>query len=776
MRKYHLDGALMLRPGGTRHAATALALLIVGVGMLGLLLLLKQGPSYQADIRRSTHGIPHIRARDWAGLGYGYGYVYAEDNACLLAERLLTVRGERSRYFGPGGGNFASDVYHRAVLDELGLEQLIAAQPRRVRALVQGVAAGFARALRDPEAQVASICRGEEWLQAPSERDLFRHLWALTLMLGSEPYAGAIARARPPQSGDIKERANERPRQRKPGSNGYALGAEVSANGRGLLLANPHLAWQGVQRFYPVHLTIPGALDVMGASLQGVPAVLIGFNRELAWTATVSTARRATLYQLQLVPGDPTAYRYHGEVRRMRAEHLRIQVLDPRSGILRSRAHTVYFSHYGPVLETDGPLAWTAQNAFAIRDANLANTRFLNQFLRLGRARDMGGFVESLRDEQGIPWSNTLAVDAAGNALYADVGVIPNTPDDLLRNCQTALGRALAPRGLLLLDGSRARCEWREDLDARQAGIMPAAKLPLLQRRDYLVNANDSPWLSNPKAPLVGYPKVLGDVNTPRSLRTRLALDQIRARLEGRDGLPGNRFRRQDLAEILFGNRDLGGELLLDDLLSVCGRRPATEIEAACSALAGWDRHNNLASRGAHVFKEVIQALGPLGPMWRVPFDPELPLDTPRGLALERAQVRAAAAAALTTAARRLARAGVAPNAALGEVQFHEAGGVRIPIHGGSDSTGAFNVIESALSAEGYSPIVWGSSFILVVGFDDEGPRAEMGLSYSLASDPASPYVNDLSRLYANKQLVPVPFREAEIRAQSLQPRKRLRE
>ena len=52
-----------------------------------------------------------------------------------------------------------------------------------------------------------------------------------------------------------------------------------------------------------------------GASLFGVPLVLIGHTRTLAWSHTVSTARRFTPYEERLVPGDPTAYMYDGQVR-----------------------------------------------------------------------------------------------------------------------------------------------------------------------------------------------------------------------------------------------------------------------------------------------------------------------------------------------------------------------------------------------------------------------------------------------------------------------------
>ena len=100
------------------------------------------------------------------------------------------------------------------------------------------------------------------------------------------------------------------------GSNAYGLGREATRSGHGMVLGNPHFPWQGSQRFYQSHLTIPGKLDVAGASLFGVPLVLIGHTRTLAWSHTVSTARRFTPYEVQLVPGDPTAYMYDGEVRR----------------------------------------------------------------------------------------------------------------------------------------------------------------------------------------------------------------------------------------------------------------------------------------------------------------------------------------------------------------------------------------------------------------------------------------------------------------------------
>src|SRR2546423_259179 len=81
------------------------------------------GPSVQ--IRRTEYGIPHIVAGDYRGLGYGYGYAFAQDNLCTLASRVLTLRGDRSRWFGPDADsgeplapatNLDSDLYYRSML------------------------------------------------------------------------------------------------------------------------------------------------------------------------------------------------------------------------------------------------------------------------------------------------------------------------------------------------------------------------------------------------------------------------------------------------------------------------------------------------------------------------------------------------------------------------------------------------------------------------------------------------------------------------------------
>ncbi len=79
-------------------------------------------PANQVTITRDGSGIPHIVARNFTALGYGDGYAFAQDNLCTFANDIVTVEGQRSKYFGPSGtavnysagvssSNLDSDLY-----------------------------------------------------------------------------------------------------------------------------------------------------------------------------------------------------------------------------------------------------------------------------------------------------------------------------------------------------------------------------------------------------------------------------------------------------------------------------------------------------------------------------------------------------------------------------------------------------------------------------------------------------------------------------------------
>lgn len=157
-------------------------------------------------------------------------------------------------------------------------------------------------------------------------------------------------------------------------------------------------------RFYQMQLTIPGKLDVMGAALPGLPLVNIGFNRHLAWTHTVDTSKHFTLYRLELDPNDATRYLLDGKSLPLARQTLTVSVKG-QDGALSQVEREVYASSFGPVVQWPGKLDWDNRHAYSLRDANLDNSRVLQQWYQINRADSLQALKASVAQLQGIPGS-----------------------------------------------------------------------------------------------------------------------------------------------------------------------------------------------------------------------------------------------------------------------------------------------------------------------------------------------------------------------------------
>jgi penicillin amidase len=94
-------------------------------------------------------------------------------------------------------------------------------------------------------------------------------------------------------------------RDKRPGSNQWAVAGRNTVNGRPLVANDPHLGLEQPSTFYPIHLS-HGDHDVMGNSFAGAPFVVVGQTRRIAWGATVSPLDVTDVFQEQLVP-DPAS-------------------------------------------------------------------------------------------------------------------------------------------------------------------------------------------------------------------------------------------------------------------------------------------------------------------------------------------------------------------------------------------------------------------------------------------------------------------------------------
>ncbi|HEX7866332.1 MAG TPA: penicillin acylase family protein [Variovorax sp.] len=757
---------------------------------------------YKAEIRRTAMGVPHIKADDWAGAGYGYGYAQAQDDLCTMADGFLTYRGERSQFFGaeallPASStigrpkNIDSDFFHKHVITADTVAAMARAQPASIRGLVEGFAAGYNRYLRDMKADASAhaACRNEAWVRPVSADDIYRRMYATNLAAGYSNFLSNIANAVPPGA---KVSLREEPQplalqvggETGVGSNMIGFGTAATGDASPLLFGNPHWYWRGPDRFYQAQLTIPGQLDVSGTSFLGVPVILIGFNNDVAWSHTVSAARRFGLYQLQLAPGDATSYMRDGRAVKMQARAVTVNVKQA-SGKVEPVTRTLYTSEYGPLVNLGAinpALAWSQSAAFAIRDINADNFRTFRTWLRWAQAKSLDELIAAQREEAAIPWVNTVAVGrSSAKAWYADIGAVPNVSPEQVASCTTPAGKAMAavlPR-VPVFDGSRSACDWQSDADSVQKGAVGPSRMPSLLRDDYVANMNDSYWLANPKAPLTGYPAIFGPAGSDaQTFRTRLGhliaqgagkgatVDAVERATLGSRAYTAELFKTPALAMVCGVPRiEVKGDAQTGESFS-----PPRDVDTgpACAVLKAWGNTGLAPARGAHVWDEFWARASrlPADRLYEVPFSASDPIATPRGLKASAAEdLRQAFGAAVL----HVQASGFALDAPRGDTLFVTRNGKRIPLSGGCDGQGYFTVLcsEHRLDKSGYTmdDNPNGNSYMQIVRFPAGGVEARTFLTFSLSDDPASPHHADYTRAYSAGKWLRLPFSESEIKA-----------
>ncbi len=733
-------------------------------------------PRFAATITRTTYGIPHIEASTWQGVGYGVAYAYAEDNLCMLAEEFATIAGERSKHWGPQGtatlgfdtvDNLSSDVFFRAVIDVNALREGAKRQPARVQQLIEGYVAGYNRFLKDTGTDgVPAECRGKAWVRPITADDMLRLNEKQMLLASSLALAPAIANAAPPGSAVPKVAINlPDPKELGIGSNGWAFGGDTTANARGMVIGNPHFPWKGPSRFWQMHVKGPGGYDVMGVGIAGTPIPTLGFNKDVAWTHTVTEARHFTLFQLALDPADPTRYMVDGKSEPMVAQTVTVPMPDGQAAVSR----TLYSSRFGPVFVVPARgITWSAQSAFAMRDANRGNQRGIETWVRIGEAKNVGEINAAVSETLGIPWVNTIAADRYGDALHADITAVPNVSAEKAKTCATPIAGLFAEFAVLL-DGSKSSCDWDVASGTPVPGLMPASDQAATTVRTWLTNSNDSYWISNPAFPHPRLSPVLGKWGMALSLRTRSNFTETQA------FLAEAKVDHTRAEAFTFANKSLAADMAVAPVLKLCGSADtkAEPVARGCAALAGWDRRYEASSRGAALFRVFWPKAARLPGVWAVPFDAADPVNTPRDIAADKLGDKLLAA--LGEAVGELDKAGIALDAPWGAVQRVMAGNEAIPVHGGPGGLGVLNVQESLSDPAGLTPR-HGSSYIQVAGFDEQGPVVDAILSYSESTNPASPHFTDQTHAYAAKQWHRMPFHPKDIKAETIARPKRIAE
>jgi penicillin amidase len=268
------------------------------------------------------------------------------------------------------------------------------------------------------------------------------------------------------------------------GSNNWALSGKLTASGKPLLANDPHLGLSAPAIWYMAHLDAPG-LNVIGATLPGIPAVVLGRTDKFAWSFTNTGPDVQDLYIEQLDPKNPGVYRgpegplafkVRQEIIDIKGEPpLRFLVKETRHGPVISES----YARAKRAIDTDRfvlALRWTALD---VENQSVAG------LLDMNHAKDLDTFKQALRKNYA-PMQNVVMADVDGNISFQAAGVAPKrTLHQGLYGVAPALG-------------------WERQYD--WTGYVPFDQLPNSTNPDanWIATANQKVLASNDPNPLTG--------------------------------------------------------------------------------------------------------------------------------------------------------------------------------------------------------------------------------------------------------------------------------
>ena len=396
-----------------------------------------------ATIARDALGVPHIKAASWEDAIFLEGYAMAQDRLWQMDGMRRRATGELAEVAGRAALPGDQDA-RRLRLGRIAEEQEKALDPRD-----KAVFAAFARGV--------NFFISSHRNRLPIEFTLLRYdprPWTVrsSVLAGLEMYRtltsnwqAELNRMELFARGDRAKVEYLMPTGAdggvSPGSNAWAISGARSATGKPILSNDPHLEYSIPSPWYLAHLQAPG-LNVTGATIVGLPGVILGHNEKIAWGITNLEFDVQDLYseQLDLNTGQ---YLFQGKIEQARLERDLIAIKGEAPAPI-----VTWVTRHGPIF------AQANGRQFSIRWVAAEQGGFRYPFLDLDRAANWREFTGALERYPG-PGQNFVYADAAGNIGYQAAGRLP-----VRKNCE----------GNTPSDGPAGECEWD--------GYIPFADLP----------------------------------------------------------------------------------------------------------------------------------------------------------------------------------------------------------------------------------------------------------------------------------------------------------
>ncbi|SNC77298.1 penicillin amidase [Hymenobacter gelipurpurascens] len=348
------------------------------------------------------------------------------------------------------------------------------------------------------------------------------------------------------------------------GSNNFAVAGSRSASGLPILANDPHLQLNLPSIWYQVQMTAPG-LNVYGVTIPGAPAVIIGFNENVAWGVTNVGGDVLDWYQLKFKNKAMREYWHEGRWKPVRRVVERV-VVRGQPDLL----DTVLYTHHGPIVYDREEKVFNKQTPIrhAMRWTAHDGANEVLAFYRLNRARSYQDYSAALKT-YGSPAQNFIFASNQN-----DIAIRPNGRFPLKWQDQ----------GKFILDGSDVAYDWH--------GWIPMEQNPHVENpaRGFVSSANQ------PSAGL-DYPYYLGWDYAPADRAHRINEQLAKMR----------RATPDSLRQLQNDNLGVNARLMLPAMLRALSKEaplsPNSPAYSAQEALQRWDYHYNADAVGATVFE-----------------------------------------------------------------------------------------------------------------------------------------------------------------------------
>ncbi len=666
-------------------------------------------------IRRTEHGVVHILAADFRGVGLGLGYTQVEDYGDRVILGLLRAKGNMGTTFGRD--SMQSDFAAR--LDAMRVEETFPLLDADTRSVYEGFAEGVNIFIRTHAERVPAWARPIFSAYDVAAGDIGNASIATAQRMVLRQLQRDSARA----AGSAKEE-RDAPTYSDDGSNAWAFAPSRSKTGNAILLRNPHLQWTA--GYWEAHVTVPGKLDFYGDFRIGSPfAVVAGFNNNLGWATTNNAPDLDEVYALDVDPAVADHYLFDGVSIALRSISTTVDYTTADG--VRQETRTSFTTAIGPVVHR------TAAKIYAVRAGPDGEYRSGAQFLRMMRARNLGQWKQALA-MRARATSNLTYADRAGNIMLIWMASIPRRP-------------GMSGGDSVAIPAHTSADIW--------TSLVALDSLPqvLNPKGGYVQNSNDAPYYTNLHAILdtLKYPSYFERPDL--GLRTQLALQLI------------DNTRKVSLADVMalkHNLRMLLADRIKTDLIAAArASLPDSAMTNALSVLQRWDNTVAPESRGSTLFDAWFRRYTALAKdsTYAEPWTPSKLTTTPRGIGKP-----ALAVDALTWAIADTKRRYGASDVTWGDVHRVRRGSVDVPVGGCSGLLGCFRVLTYTQAADGKQIASSGDGWILGIEFAKSGPRAVSVLAYGQSPDPTSPHHDDQAAMFARGQTKVVRFTEADIK------------